>query len=270
VFKLIITTHYRQLIHTQETQLVMTLELPANTIHLWLAFCDEIDNPSLLSEYEQLLNEEEKNRWQRFYFARHRHQYLVTRALIRSTLSLYIDRAPKDWCFTVNDYGKPEIRSGLTDIPIRFNLSHTDGLIMCAVVLANDIGVDIEDKKKQHPLAIAEYCFSKQETQELNQLPKHQQAQRFLEYWTLKEAYIKAKGMGLSLPLDQFSFILSENQPVAIAFDPRLADNPAHWQFWQLSPSEQHIAAVAVRSETGVDFQLVINKVVPLQSIGKH
>jgi len=248
----------------------MVLELPTGIVHLWLAFPDEINDEALLVNYQNLLNEEEKDRWQRFYFARHRHQYLVTRALIRSTLSRYVDIEPGNWRFTVNGYGKPEIAPGFMDNPPRFNLSHTDGLIICAITLANDIGVDVENTQKTHSLAIAEHCFSKQEIQHLNRLPEHRQAQVFLEYWTLKEAYIKAKGMGLSLPLDQFSFILSENRRVEIAFDPNLEDNPAHWQFWRLNPSEHHIAAVAVKSEIGMKFQLVMNKVVPLQNISKR
>lgn len=243
----------------------MVLELSSGTIHLSLAFPDEITDEQLLLSYERLLNEDEKNRWQRFYFAKHRHQYLVTRALIRSTLSHYVDIDPKDWRFSVNEYGKPEIKRGFIDQPIRFNLSHTDGLIICAIVLNDDIGVDCENIQKKHPLSIAEHCFSKQEIHALNQLPEHQQPQRFLEYWTLKEAYIKAKGMGLSLPLDQFSFILRENRRVEIAFEPCLQDNPQHWQFWQLTPSEHHIAAVSIKSETKMKFQLLMNKVVPFQ-----
>ncbi|MDP2904103.1 MAG: 4'-phosphopantetheinyl transferase superfamily protein [Methylovulum sp.] len=244
----------------------MTLELPTGSIHLWLAFPDEINDEALLSSYGRLLNEEEKKRWQRFHFARHRHQYLVTRALIRSTLSRYVDIDPADWRFSFNNHGKPEILSALADKPIRFNLSHTNGLVMCAIVLENDIGVDIEDmQRKPATLDIAGHFFSRQEAEDLHNLPESGQSRRFFEYWTLKEAYIKARGMGLALPLKQFGFMISENQPVQISFDPRMEDNPAHWQFWQLWPSENHIAAIAVKSETNMKFQLLMNKVIPLQ-----
>ncbi len=244
----------------------MALEIPNNNIHLWFAFPDAISDETLLLRYQQLLNDEEKKRWQRFHFARHRHHYLVTRALIRSTLSYYIDIDPADWRFSFNPYGKPEIISALADKPIRFNLSHTDGLVMCAIVLENDIGADIENLQKKHAtLKIAEHVFSKQEIEALQNMPEHEQAQRFFEYWTLKEAYIKARGMGLSLPLNQFGFILRENQPVEINFDSRMDDNPEHWQFWQLRPAEHHVAAVAIKSTTPIKYQLVINNVVPLQ-----
>jgi 4'-phosphopantetheinyl transferase len=247
----------------------MALELPSGNIHLWLAYPDEIDDQALLLDYAQLLDDDENTRWHRFYFAKHRHQYLVTRALVRSTLTRYADIDPKEWRFAINHYGKPEIANALPGLPLRFNLTHTDGLVICAIVLADDIGVDCENVQKNHSLAIAEHCFSTQEIQALKQLPENRQAQRFLEYWTLKEAYIKAKGMGLSLPLDQFSFRFRENQRVEIHFDQHLDDHPEHWQFWQFNPSADHIAAVAVKSVPYKPFQLTMNTVVPLQNTPK-
>jgi len=239
------------------------VELPPDIIHLWFAFPDEISDEQMLSRYEQLLTEEERTQQQRFYFARHRHQYLITRALIRSTLSCYADVAPCDWRFSRNAYGKPEIMPGLTDMPMRFNLSHTDGLVLCGVVLHHDLGVDVEYRdRKNAALNIAEHYFSAREVDDLFRLPSGEQRNRFFDYWTLKEAYIKAKGMGLSLPLDQFSFHIDGNRPPGISFDDRLADNPQHWRFWRIKASEQHVAAVAVNS--AVNMSLSIKKVVPL------
>lgn len=244
------------------------MKLSTGIIHLWLACPDDINDPVLLSNYMTMLSDEEKVNMQRFYFAKHRHQYLVTRALIRSTLSYYVDIPPKDWHFSVNDYGKPEIANEVLDIPLRFNLSHTDGLIVCALVLENDIGVDIETMQRTHTsLDIAKHYFSKQEFASLQVLAKHKQAERFLQYWTLKEAYIKAKGLGLSLPLDQFSFFIEEQQPIRVEFDPCLNDDANTWQFWQFYPSKQHIAAVALKSNSGIRFELEMHKVIPLQRI---
>lgn len=245
----------------------MSLTLLPGRIHLWFAFPDEITDQALLASYVSLLTEEEKARWQRFYFAKHRHQYLITRALVRSTLSSYVDIDPQDWRFSANKYGKPEIIRELLDIPIRFNLSHTDGLIMCGIVLNNDLGVDVESLERTNAtINIARHCFSEQEAQDLNNVPESQQKQRFFEYWTLKEAYIKARGMGLSLPLDQFGFSIHDGRPLEITFDLRLEDNPEHWQFWRLRPSEKHLAAIAVKSKKHSEFQLLVKKSVPLQS----
>lgn len=243
----------------------MSLELPANTIHLWHTVLDEITDQTLLTNYQTILNDEEKIRWQKFRFAKHQHQYLVAHVLLRSVLSRYIDIAPQSWQFTSNQYGRPEISNSM-QLPLRFNLSHTDGLVMCAVVLTADIGVDVENTQKRQTLStdIAKHCFSKYEIEQLYTLPESQQPQRFLEYWTLKEAYIKAKGMGLSLPLDQFSFMFTKNQPIAIKFAPELRDQPACWQFWQVYPSAHHIAAIAVKSAENTGFELISKKTVPL------
>lgn len=244
------------------------IELSPDTIHLWFAFPDEINDENLLARYEQMLTTEELAQWQRFHFAKHRQQYLVTRALIRSTLSCYADVPPDDWRFLRNGYGKPEIMPGLTDLAIRFNLSHTDGLVMCGVVLQHDLGVDIEYRKRSNTaIHVAERFFSAQEVNDLYQLPLSAQRNRFFDYWTLKEAFIKAKGMGLSLPLDQFSFHIDAQCPLDISFDDRLAEHPQDWQFWRLRPTADHIAAVAVKSGAKRIFQWSIKKVVPLADI---
>lgn len=242
------------------------LTLPPGVIHLWCAFPDDIIAPRLLADYEALLSADERQRWQRFHFAQHRHHYLVTRALVRSTLSRYIANDPKDWRFSLNRYGKPEIILKPGDPPIRFNLSHTDGLVLCGIVLNDDIGVDAESRhRKSVPLEVAERYFSRQEAQELRRLPQDEQQQRFFAYWTLKEAYIKARGMGLSLPLDRFTFHIETDNSARISFDPELQDDPAQWRFWRLQPSNNHLAAVAVKAGAQHDYRLLLKTVVPLK-----
>jgi len=248
--------------------LKMSLDHPHGEVHIHFAFLDEIRNERLLSDYESLLTEKEIERWQRFYFDRHKHQYLVTRALLRSTLSQFVDIDPRDWRFVLNEYGKPEIEQALVDVNIRFNVSHTDGLLMCGVTIDNDIGVDVEDEHgKDELIKIADNYFSKQEISDLYKLPANQQKHRFFEYWTLKESYIKARGEGLSLPLDQFTFHIDAGQSVKVSFDAGLKDDPEHWQFWCLRPSPRHIAAVAVKSEANRDYKVLTYKSVPLESL---
>ena len=240
------------------------LNLSEKSIHLWLAFPEEITQPDLLALYQTWLNAEEHKQWQRFHFDKHRHQYLITRALVRATLSRYADLPPEAWRFTRNGYGKPEIMQGQTALPLRFNLSHTDGLILCGVVLQHDLGVDVEYRERRNAtLDIAKHYFSKTENAALQQLPADQQKNRFFDYWTLKEAYIKARGIGLSLPLQQFSFDLSCAKAPTVHFDAELNDNPVHWRFWQFQATPQHVAAVAVQAFSTKDFALVINKTVP-------
>ena len=257
-----------------------TLKLNQTEIQLWFAFPDEIQDIALLSAYDRLMSEEERAHQQRFHFAKHRHQYLITRALVRTTLSRYTDVDPSHWQFYKNQYGRPEIHhsDGLPEL--RFNLSHTDGLIICGVVLKQDIGVDVEDtERKGAPLEIADRFFSAQEVHDLNQVPDSEKRKRFFNYWTLKESYIKARGMGLSLPLEQFTFHIpgkrfcaqkrlpeiQSHQPLRISFAPQLQDDPNQWQFWSLQATQRHKVAISLRRDEDVAYQLTLKKVVPLR-----
>ncbi len=239
------------------------IKLSSGEIHLWCVFQDEITDKDILAGYEKLLSPEETEQWPKFHFARHRHQYLVSRALVRSTLSRYIDIDPEEWTYSKNKYGRPEIANATADPRLRFNLSHTEGSIIMGVTQADDMGVDVEDLKRGGSLLeIADRYFSPLEVNELRSLPSEQQPARFLDYWTLKESFIKARGMGLSLPLDQFSFHLNQKEPLSISFESQ--DDPKPWQFWRLRLSPQHVAAVAVQRSHPLDYQLVVKKTIPL------
>ena len=109
------------------------MELPVNEVHLYFSRPEQISDPTLLGRYESLLTDDERTQMSRLYFARHRQQYLITRALIRSTLSSYFPVEPVDWRFGKNGYGKPEIDHPDTSWAVRFNLSHCDGLILSIV-----------------------------------------------------------------------------------------------------------------------------------------
>ena len=249
-------------------QQLSSLHLNPDEIHLWFAFPDEIQDVELLAAYQALMTKEEYDRQQRFRFAKHQHQFLITRALVRTTLSRYFTIEPEHWRFVQNSYGKPEIRVADGMPPLRFNLSHTDGLILCGVSLNADIGVDVEYlERKCTALEIADRFFSPTEVKDLEALASESdQQKRFFEYWVLKESYIKARGMGLALPLEQFTFHLAENKPLGISFDPRLSDNPNHWQFWVLKPTQHHKAALGVCQKNSQPSRLIIKKVVPFSN----
>jgi 4'-phosphopantetheinyl transferase len=238
-----------------------------NEAHLWCAFPDEIRDDALLSRYRELMSPDEEKRHRRFHFEKHRRQYLVSRALVRTTLSRYTGIAPKDLLFAANAHGRPEIEvDPPCEPPIRFNLSHTDGLILFAVVLKSDIGVDVEDMDRRAvAAALADRYFSAREAEALRKLPENSRKARFFDYWTLKESYIKARGMGLSIPLDRFSFHMEGEEGIRISFDPRLRDVPEDWQFWLLSPTRRHTAALSIRRGSGMLYRLSIQKVVPLR-----
>jgi 4'-phosphopantetheinyl transferase len=253
--------------HRKMNQSLPLLNLSADEVHLWLAFPEQITDSFLLQKYDQLMNEEETNQQHLFHFEHHRHDYLVTRALVRSVLSRYALVSPEQWQFSKNDYGKPEILHSKNIPKIRFNLSHTKGLIACAVTLEKDIGVDVESiTRKEGNLKLADRFFSHQESQALRLVQPDQQKERFFDYWTLKEAFIKACGKGLSIPLDQFSFYLSDSPSLRISFEKEFKSNPKCWKFYQLKPTEQHTVAIAIHDKTTAitTTQVSIKSTIPL------
>jgi 4'-phosphopantetheinyl transferase len=243
------------------------MDLHSNEIHLYFVYPDKISDPSLLHRYKSLLSDEELTQMPRFYSPGHQHQYLLTRALIRGTLSAYYAVDPADWIFGKNDYGKPEISHPEHTLPIRFNLSHTRGLIMCGIVRDYDIGVDVEDGQRSTRAGLERLSsyFSKKEISDLEQLPSNQQKQRFFDYWTLKESYIKARGMGLAIPLDKFSFHIKEDQLQKFTVHPDLQDDEKRWQFWRMPMTDRYRAAVAVNTNKG-NFKIKAFNSIPLQS----
>lgn len=239
-------------------------------VHVWCAYCDNITDPLLLSRYHGVLNDNERSQQTRFYFDKHRHQYLVTRALVRSVLSLYANSiTPQQWQFKKNGYGKPYIGNSDLPIPLRFNLSHTDELIVMAVTLDQEIGIDVEYLPRLgQMLDIANRFFSPIEVKQLHSLPEEEKINRFFDLWTLKEAYIKACGMGLSIPLDHFSYSFSSQGKISIEFAPERNDLPELWQFWQIRPSDSHKISVAIKGDKiKPAYSLTLREIVPLAEI---
>ncbi len=239
--------------------------LKPGTVHLWLADCSAIYDPSLLAGYRELLSAAEVERQQRFRFQRDRHRDLIARALVRTSLSRYAPVKPWQWQFEQGEHGKPRVCEA--PLALNFNLSHSHELVVCAVAL-QPVGVDIEYSGRHNDvLAIAERYFSAAESQELFALPQHQQRDRFFDYWTLKEAYIKARGEGISLGLDNFSFRLPSPREITIDFADKLKDEPRDWQFKLLHPQLGYRMALALR-EPQAPLAAHTYKVVPPSGAG--
>jgi len=244
------------------------IPLPPAEIHLWLAFYDEITGERLLSDYWALLNAAEKEQQKRFYFAKDRLRYLVTRALVRTVLSRYELIDPREWVFSTNAYGCPEIANAQArEARLWFNISHTDSLIVLGVTKHRALGVDVENfRAREVSIDIADRYFAPAEVADLSGVPPHQQQYRFFEYWTFKESYIKARGMGLSLPLAKFSFYYPHDRAVKIAIDPELADDAARWQFWQFQPRPEYLVAICAERIGDQPMTLTVRQAVPMQS----
>jgi 4'-phosphopantetheinyl transferase len=226
------------------------LTLPEQEVHVWYTPATKELETSLAAGYLALLAPIERERHARFVQEKDRRQYLLGKVLVRTVLSLYLERKPEEWIFASNNLGKPVLTNGTADSSICFNLSHTDGLVVCAVARNIEVGIDVENINRKVNLDLAERYFAPAEVAYLDTMPKERLHAVFFLFWTLKEAYIKARGMGLTLPLDQFAFCLENLQTPQITFEPAMRENPGDWRFYLPEvPSQDHQVALAARSE---------------------
>ncbi len=207
--------------------------------------------------FRPLLSPDEAARLDRMRHPRRRHEYLLGRALIRTLLSRAAAAAepgasevpgPAEWRFVLGEKGRPELAPGLTDLDLRFNLAHTFGLIACVVATGLEVGLDVEDTwRRGRTTEIAGRFFAPAEVAELRSLPSEAQRARFFDYWCLKESYIKARGLGLAIPLRSFAFDVTGSGPIGITMTEAAGDVPAGWRFELASPTTRHRLAVAWR-----------------------
>jgi 4'-phosphopantetheinyl transferase len=221
------------------------IPIARHEIHLWLADYESIA-PATLDRLTASLEAHELAQQRRFYFARDRCRYLVTRALVRSVLSRYLPIAPEAWRFSKNAYGRPAIANPeAAGSHLLFNLSHTHSLVALGVTRDRQLGIDVENiASRSGSLDLARHFFAPGEADALATVPQSQLQYRFFEYWTFKESYIKARGMGLSIPLDKFSYSFPAPDAVAIDISDELGDAPARWQFWQVRPGKDYLLAL--------------------------
>jgi 4'-phosphopantetheinyl transferase len=236
------------------------ISLPTDEAHVWYAWTAQCRDPALLAYYDSLLTPDERVRHARFAFDYLRDEYLLTRALCRLTLSRYAAVAPMAWQFERNDYGRPEIAGAQQALDLQFNLSNARSLVAIIVTRGRAAGIDVEETQRAtEMLPIAGHYFSATELADLQALPAAQQPDRFFQLWTLKEAYIKARGMGLSIPLDSFAFRFDA---ATIGFRCDSGDDAA-WQFAEFRPAAAHRLALAVRRGAGADCRIRLWQCVP-------
>lgn len=240
-------------------------ERSVRDLDVWLTFYDEIADECLLGRLGRLLSEAERQQQQRFYFADDRKRFLVTRAMVRSVLSQYEAVTPVEWVFSANSYGRPQIANfGEQGCDLNFNISHTRGAIALSVARGRAVGVDIENvATRDVSLDIADRFFSPTESAALARVPPDRRQERFFEYWTFKESYIKARGMGLSIPLDQFSFDYPHAAGVRLTIHPALGDDANRWCFWQFRPTAEYQLALCAERVGRDTPRITIRKVIP-------
>ncbi|NJK68073.1 MAG: 4'-phosphopantetheinyl transferase superfamily protein [Microcoleus sp. CSU_2_2] len=221
------------------------LTFEVNKIHVWRIFLAEA--ASCLQRFQQTLSHDELTKAERFHFQKDRTQFMVSRGALRAILSQYVDINPRALRFEYNPYGKPSLIVEQGGNTLRFNLSHSHGIALIAITKNRDIGVDIERIDTNFPYQqIAERVFSPLENAVLRSLPEQIQLKAFFTCWTRKEAYIKAVGKGLSIPLDCFDVTLAPGEPPALLNFQEKPEEASRWSLIELIPSPDTVATVAV------------------------
>jgi 4'-phosphopantetheinyl transferase len=214
----------------------------AHDVHIWLVHLD--GDPTWLDHGQSSLSVGEQDRAAKFKFERDRRRYIIAHVALRSILAGYLDVNPSDLDYALGPNGKPDLSDRVGARGVRFNLSHSGAAALIAVTADREIGVDIEYVKKDFPIhEVAERFFTRQEIAALKQLPEHLHSEAFFKCWTSKEAYLKAKGTGLSGKLDEVEIHLTPEQTVQVKG--RIPD----WTLREVAVDKEYIAALVVAGD---------------------
>ena len=217
-------------------------ELLPGVVHLWQGSL-QASTAAVEACYE-LLSAEEREKAARYRVERPRGDFILTRGTLRALLAKYLHTTPGDFSFHYTQYGKPLLDG---DSDLRFNVSHTAGLALIAFVRNHEVGVDVEKVRAQTDvLNLAERFFSDHERRALRTLSGDELHAAFFRCWTRKEAYIKAKGEGLSLPLHQFDVSIEPRENHALLATRPDQTEAARWMLSDIAITPGYAAAVAV------------------------
>jgi len=233
-------------------QLAAPLALPDDEVHLW-----RIDLAAVApaeKRWQKILSPDERARAARFHFERDRQHFIATRALLRMLLGSYVGSEPPDLVFRYSEKEKPSLDSRASHDSIEFNLSHSGTTALLAFARGRALGVDVEIIHEDFdPTALAHRFFSKHEQTQLAALDPSERYSGFFRCWTRKEAYIKAVGTGLSLPLDQFDVSLRVGDEHALLATRPEASEAAEWSLREVPVGDAYVGALCVR---GHDWHL--------------
>lgn len=212
-------------------------------VEVWWVDLDDLPAVSPAA-YLALLDETEQHRAARFLRERDRRAFVAAHALTRALLAVVLAQPPHTLRFVHGPKGKPDLHPDHGAPRVRFNLSHTTSAVVCAVAHDHALGVDIENRHREAEyLAVAQTHFAAPEIARLRAAAPQERAATFFAIWTLKEAYVKAHGAGLTIPLADFTV---ESTPPGIAFSPAIEDRPENWQLQLFEPDARHLIALAL------------------------
>lgn len=225
------------------------LTLDHEEVHVWRAMLDQ--SMPRIQLLEQTLTTDEQIRANLFRFPNDRSNYVVARGLLRTLLGQYLNREPHTLRFNYGHNGKPSLAGKVGDKILSFNVTHTYGMVMYAFTWGRNIGIDLEQILEDMVWwDIAESFFSPKEVCVLRTIPKGKQHEAFFACWTRKEAYVKAKGLGLSMALSQFDVSVTFEKQVALLESREVNEEISSWTLYDLSPGPGYVAALAVEGKS--------------------
>jgi 4'-phosphopantetheinyl transferase len=223
-----------------------------NAVHVWQTSLHISD--AQRDRFYATLSPDERARAARFRFPEHRERFITAHGALRDILSRYLDLPPAELAFTIEPHGKPALADP-AHAWLQFNLSHSGDLALIAVARDRPVGVDVEQMIPPDNFPrLVEQFFSANENAAFRALPESKRAAAFFAGWTRKEAYVKALGTGVSLPLDHFDVTMDPDAPARLLADrsPELAEGRSHshhvenWALHTFTPAPTYVATLAV------------------------
>jgi 4'-phosphopantetheinyl transferase len=213
-------------------------------VHVWYRFTRSLSETAIANA-RRLLSPDEHTRWKRLVRTEDQRDYIAAHAMMRQALSAYAPVAPTDWAFSTETWGKPQLAGTRHASTLKFNLSHTRGLVACVVTRGLDVGIDVENiNAEMDLLELARQNFSPAEVSALEACSSEVRPARFVEIWTLKEAYVKATGRGITGGLNHWGFRFESSDGLEFSAPPDSGD----WAFALVAPSDGTRLSVAIQT----------------------
>lgn len=244
------------------------LELGENELHLWSCPTHDFQDLSQLEARLDILEAEERQQLERASTPKHYRQVLVTRLLVRYLLSLYADVTPGDWRFTSNQYGKPRISAPTASCHLAYNISRTSGLVLIGIGNIGSLGIDTEYLRREADIvSITQGYFHSREVELLKTFAGERQRECFFRLWTVKEAYLKAQGLGLFMSLDSICVGEFGASSFGYAINSDHAPAAGNWHIESIDLGANRIAAICCQVPTDAPpLRLLMREVDPFRT----
>jgi 4'-phosphopantetheinyl transferase len=224
------------------------LALADGEIHAWIVSL-ALDPPAVAA-LRRALCSDELRRAEQFHFEADRRRFIAARGMLRTLLGAYLGAAPESLLFDYNPFGKPSLCMRPGRDRLDFNLSHSRDVAVIGITRDRAIGADVERMREDLPYGdIARRCFSSSERAAFEALPRWARREAFFRCWTRKEAYVKARGGGLTIPFETFDVSLAAGPRTGLLGSRDCAGGGTAWTFWEVMSGPEYLAAVAVEGD---------------------